>query len=98
MIKIKVQSRIPVFVSVLLFTIAVVVIGFIIKYVLFDYSLSYSTRNNAWELIFLLLFFVPIFFNSSTSKDEYVSDLLISNNTLEIIYKVKNIDIINTIV
>ncbi len=90
MIKIKVQSRIPVFVSVLLFTIAVVVIGFIIKYVLFDYSLSYSTRNNAWELIFLLLFFVPIFFNSSTSKDEYVSDLLISNNTLEIIYKVKN--------
>ncbi len=90
MTKIKVQSRIPAPVFILLGIIFIVIIGFIIKYVLFDYSLSYSARNNSYELIFLLLFFLPILFKSSASKHEYVSELLISNNTLEIIYKVKN--------
>lgn len=94
MARIKVQSQISTPVFILYCIISIVIIGIVVKFIFFDSTLSYHTKSNGYELIFLLLFFVPLLFRS-TGKQEYVSELVITNNELDIIYKRKN-TLVNT--
>lgn len=88
--KIKVQSRISPFIFILGFIIILAIVIFVAKFIIFDNSLSYRTKSNGWELIFALIFFVPFLFGSLTNNQEYTSHILMSDDSLYLIYKIKN--------
>lgn len=88
--KIKVQSRISPFAFVLGFIIILAIVIFVAKFIIFDHTLSYRTKSNGWELIFTLIFFVPFLFSSLTNNQEYTSHILMSDDSLYLVYKIKN--------
>lgn len=88
--KIKVQSRISPFIFILGFIVILAIVIFVAKFIIFDNSLSYRTKSNGWELIFALIFFVPFLFGSLTNNQEYTSHILISDDSLYLVYKIKN--------
>lgn len=88
--KIKVQSRISPFIFILGFIVILAIVIFVAKFIIFDHTLSYRTKSNGWELIFTLIFFVPFLFGSLTNNQEYTSHILMSDDSLYLVYKIKN--------
>ena len=91
MIKIKVQHQFSVFISILAL-IAILVISVCIGYFMFmtETDISSKTRSDIYALIGILLFaIVPFIFTSIKNKTEYVSDIIISADYIELIYKKK---------
>ena len=91
MIKIKVQHQFSVFISILAL-IAILVISVCIGYFMFmtETDISSKTRSDIYALIGIFLFvIVPFIFTSIKNKTEYVSDIIISADYIELIYKEK---------
>ena len=89
MIKIKVQHQFSVFISILAL-IAILVISVCIGYFMFmtETDISSKTRSDIYALIGIFLFvIVPFIFTSIKNKTEYVSDIIISADYIELIYK-----------
>lgn len=86
-IKIKVQSQIS---PLILFLVIILIIAIIagLVYLLF---ISNSRRggDNIGELIALLVFAIPFLVKNALNKDDYVSDIEITNKDLTLIYKEK---------
>jgi len=89
--KIKVQSRISVFLLAVIIIVCVVLIGIIFYFVVLDKTSTFSgkTKSDGWELISCLLFFIPLLFREVMKKGQYVSDLVVADSFIRIIYKEK---------
>ena len=57
---------------------------------LFHNSTSSKTKSHCLEAIFVIITALSIFFSSLSSNKEYVSELIIFNYEIELIYKIKN--------
>lgn len=88
--KIKVQSRIP-FIFLILFTVVLITIAFfLLKSVWFDNDLSFRLRSDSIVCVYAIFAFLPFLYNSLKDNKEYVSDIIIKDNNLFLVYKVKN--------
>ena len=88
--RIKIKSKIEIWQFVLLcFICLLIVVG--VGYVLFFYdTTSYRTRSQCWELIGLIGFIIPLIFSQIMSKQEYLSDIYITDNIVRLVYKIRN--------
>lgn len=86
-IKIKVQNQVSPVILILVFGIILAILAGLI-YVMLHSSSSRSGRGIG-ELIALLVIFIPLLIQNASNKEEYVSDLILSNKDLTLIYKQK---------
>jgi len=89
--KIKVQSRMSVFMFAVVVMVCVALIGVVFYFVVLDKTstLSAKTKSDGWELISALIVFIPFLFREVMKKGQYVSDLVITDSYLQLIYKEK---------
>ena len=86
-IKIKVQSQIsPIVLIFALFVIFAILAGLV--YLMFHSSSSRS-GHGVGELVAVLVLLIPLLVQNAVNKEEYVSDIEISNKDLTLIYKQK---------
>lgn len=89
--KIKVESKISLFVLIPILIAISIALIFLYKLTFLDSTTaSYRTKSNYWEIVGAFVIFIPLLFNSAASKIEYVSDILLFQDYLELIYKVRN--------
>lgn len=80
---IKVQSKLhPLFVWIL--TLFAIVLIFVLLYLLRDSS---SGSYKIYDIFALILFFVPVWIKNAQEKEEFVSDMIISEGMLTLVYK-----------
>ena len=89
--KIKVQSRMSIFMLTLVVMACVALIGVVFYFVILDKTstLSAKTKSDGWELISGLIVFLPFLFREVMKKGQYVSDLIITDSYLQLVYKEK---------
>ncbi len=89
--KIKVQSRMSVFMLTLIVLVCVALIGVVFYFIVLDKTttLSAKTRSDGWELISALIVFIPFLFREVMKKGQYVSDLIVTDSYLQLLYKEK---------
>ena len=87
--KIKVQSRISIFVLVLVVIACMAIIGSVFYFIVLDNSgtLSGKTKSDGWELISCLIVFIPLLCKEVMKKGQYVSDLIVTDSYIQLIYK-----------
>ena len=89
--KIKVQSRMSVFMLALIVLACAALIGVVFYFIILDKTstLSAKTKSDGWELISCLIVFLPFLFREVMKKGQYVSDLIVTDSYLQLIYKEK---------
>lgn len=89
--RIRIKSKLELW-QLVLSTIFFVAIGLGVLYLLLfsDFDASYRTRSNSWELIGLIIFIIPILFSDFFSKEEYLSDIYITDDEVKLVYKIRN--------
>lgn len=98
MIKIKVQRQYSIFLSIILLFAIFLLIG-VLLYFLFmsEVDLNSKSKSDLHEILWILAFvLVPFIFCSIGNKSEYVSDMIISSEYIELVYKQKQKEIRRT--
>lgn len=87
--KIKVQSRMTIFMLAVVVLLCVALMGVVFYFVVFDKTgtLSGKTKSDGWELIAALFVFLPLLFREVMKKGQYVSDLVVTDSFIQLIYK-----------
>ncbi len=85
--KIKVQTRLPVLAVILISVIAIVVCGFLVHLVYFSGFASSRTKSDGAELIFFIFVILPLLYKSTFSKEDYLSHILLYDDSLILVYK-----------
>ncbi|MBR2069522.1 MAG: hypothetical protein IJ877_07160 [Candidatus Gastranaerophilales bacterium] len=88
--KIKVQTKLS-YLALILLTVLALAFGALVVYIIYfaDFASSRS-KNDGIELLIIIFAALPILFKSTISKDIYVSDILLFDDYLELIYKKNN--------
>ncbi|MBR1908742.1 hypothetical protein IJ818_07380 [bacterium] len=100
--KIKVQSRMSVFMLAIIVLVCIALIGAVFYFIILDRTstFSYRVRSDGWELISALIIFLPFLFREVMKKGQYVSDLIVADSFIQLVYKEKGkiteIETINT--
>lgn len=88
--RIKIKSKITIWQFVVLCFISLLLIGGVGYILFFDDSTTYRTRSQCWELVGLIFFLIPLIFTQIMSKQEYLSDIYITDNEVKLVYKIRN--------
>ena len=87
---IKVQSRLSLMAAIIISLFLILIaIGFIYIAHTADY-VSSGSKGKIYGFIGFLAFFIPIWFKNAQDEDEYVSELMVDDNSLTLFYKSKN--------
>jgi len=86
-VRIKVQDQISPIILILVFGIILAILAGLI-YISFQSSSSRS-GHGIGELIALLVICIPLLIQNATNKEEYVSEMILSNKDLTLVYKQK---------
>lgn len=80
-----------VFMLALVVLACVALIGVVFYFIVLDKTstLSAKTKSDGWELISALIVFIPFLFREVMKKGQYVSDLIVTDSYLQLIYKEK---------
>ena len=88
--KIKVQTKISYPVFIIISLLAGAFCALIVYVVYFADYASSKTKNDGVELAFFLFILLPIFFKSLTSKEKYLSEIIVEDNYIELVYKIQS--------
>ena len=89
--KIKVQSRLSLVAAVLL-SLFFIILCIVFVYIAYTSDfVSSRTKGDIYGFIGTLAIFIPLWLNSAQDDSEYVSDLLLDDKALTIIYTQKNL-------
>ena len=88
--RIKVQGKLNL-PLVIFISVMVVLIAFLFLYIgITSDFVSSRTKSEIFGFIALIAIFIPIWLKNATSEEEYVSELILDDNSLKILYKGKN--------
>ena len=88
--KIKVQSKISYPVFILLVLIGIALCAGVVYILFFCEFASSRTKGDGSALLSMIVFMFPIFFKSLLSKETYLSELLVFDDYIELVYKKQN--------
>jgi len=88
--KVKIQSRVSPLMCSFLLLVFFAVVAFIIYILFFSEFVSAKTKSRGFELLFLVVFILPIIFRSLLNNEIYPSEFIFYDDYFEIIYKKKN--------
>ena len=88
--RIKIKSKITIWQFVVLCFIGLLLIWGVGYILFFDDSTTYRTRSQCWEVVGLIFFLIPLIFTQIMSKQEYLSDIYITDNEVKLVYKIRN--------
>ena len=86
-VKIKVQTQISPVVLIFVFIVIIAIIAGLIYFMF--HSSSSRSGEGIGELIAVLVITIPLLIQNAANKEEYVSDMILSNKDLTLIYKQK---------
>lgn len=85
--RIFVQGKLSIAAAIAISTV-VIIVGLIFAYFAFTLEdVSASTRSRMYEFIGLIAIFVPLWINNARSKEAYVSEMLLTDRTLTLVYR-----------
>lgn len=84
--KIKVDSRTKPL-AVFAFILAIALLSVFFIFVFFDKTSSSHTKSRIIEFFFAIALFLPVFFSSYFKKGPYISDLIIYDDSIALVYK-----------
>ena len=85
--RIKVQSKLPMAVVVIISAIIIAVVGVLAYLVMTSNDVSYRVEGDLFALIAMIAIFIPLWIKHASSQEEYVSELIIDDETLSLLYK-----------
>ena len=85
--RIKVQGKLSLLAAIVIsVVVASITIYFIYISITSDY-LSSGTKTDIWGLVGMIAVFIPLWLNNAKSEEEYVSELILDDCSLTLVYK-----------
>lgn len=85
--RIKVQSKLSMITVVIISAIIIAIVGVLAYIVMTSNDVSYHVEGDVFGLIATVAIFIPLWIKNAKSKEEYVSELILEDNTLSLLYK-----------
>ena len=87
--KILVQEKLTIANAVIL-TVFIIILGIILAFFIFKETTSWHTRYEFYGFIGAAAIFIPLWLKNAKNKGEYVSELILTDETLTVVYEVDN--------
>ncbi len=85
--RIKVQSKLSMTAVVIISAIIIAIVGVLAYILMTSNDVSYRVEGDIFGLIAMVAIFIPLWIKNAMSKEEYVSELIIDDTTLSLVYK-----------